>query len=212
MTIGPWVEVLSETEDYSYKGLFAVVRARLRYRRFDGEMSDEIERVSFERGDSVAVLLYDRQADAVILVRQFRYPAYAAIAAAERGGEGAKRAWTLEIVAGIQTGVRGLEEVAHQELLEEAGYTLSGELRPIASILPSPGGSSERIHIFLGEVDHRDMSGPGGGVAEEGEDVQIEVIPFAEAMSMVAGGQISDAKTIVALQHVALLKAGTAPR
>jgi ADP-ribose pyrophosphatase len=207
-----WVKILDLAEDYSFGKLFRIVRATLQYRRFDGRMSDPVTRINFERGDSVGVLLYDPRDDAVILVRQFRYPVYASLAAAERGGDSAKQAWILEIVAGVKDFGRTVKDVAHKELLEEAGYAVVGELQPIATICPSPGGTSERIHLFLGEVDQRQHAGKGGGVAAEGEDIQIVVLPFHEAMDMVARGEISDAKTIIALQHLALLKAGKAGR
>ncbi|MCK4449423.1 MAG: NUDIX domain-containing protein [Anaerolineae bacterium] len=207
---GSWVKILDLAEDYSFEKLFRVVRARLRYRRFDGRMSDPITRINLERGDSVGVLLYDAQDDAVVLVRQFRYPVYASLDPEKRAGDGARQAWLLEIVAGVKDAGRTVREVAHKELLEEAGYEVEGDLRPITTIYPSPGGTSERIHLFLGEVDHRQRAGKGGGVAAEGEDTQIVVLPFREAMEMIASGEICDAKTIVALQRLALLKAGEA--
>ena len=209
---GEWVKILDQTEDYQFGKLFRIVRAKLQYRRFDGQMSAPITRINFERGDSVGVLLYDPQDDAVILVRQFRYPVYASLDPDEREGDGVKRAWLLEIVAGVIDEGRAVKEVANKELLEEAGYRVKGELQPIATIYPSPGGTSERIHLFLGEVDHRQHVGKGGGVAAEGEDTQIVVLPFHEAMDMAARGEIRDAKTIIALQHLALRKAGNADR
>jgi len=63
---------------------------------------------------------------------------------------------------------------------------------------------------FLGEVDCRQRAGEGGGIAAEGEDIQIVLLPFHEAMDMVARGEISDAKTVIALQHLALVKAKNA--
>jgi len=90
--------------------------------------------------------------------------------------------------------------------LEEAGYQVRGKLQPIATIYPSPGGSSERIYLLLGEVAAGQRAGQGGGVAAEGEDTQIVALPSAEATDMVACGKIQDAKTIVALQHLALRK------
>ncbi len=205
----PWVKVLDQVEDYRFDERFRVVRATLQYRRFDGQMSDPVTRINFDRGDSVGVLLYDPQDDAVILVRQFRYPVYASLNPDEREGDGTKRAWLLEIVAGVVDEDQTIKEVAHRELLEEAGYEVKGELQPIiATIYPSPGGSSEHIHLFLGEVDRRQRAGKGGGIAAEGEDTQIVVFPFREAMEMVARGEICDAKTIIALQHLALIKAG----
>jgi len=205
---GSWVRILDQVEDYSFGKLFRVIRATLRYRRFDGRMSEPIARINFERGDAVGVLLYDPQDDAVILVRQFRYPVYASLDPHEREGDGARQAWLLEIVAGVVDEGRSVKEVADRELLEEAGYKVKGELQPIATIYPSPGGSSEHIHLFLGEVDHRQRIGRGGGIAAEGEDTQVVVLPFHEAMDMIARGEICDAKTIIALQHLALVKAG----
>jgi 8-oxo-dGTP pyrophosphatase MutT (NUDIX family) len=75
---------------------------------------------------------------------------------------------------------------------------------------PSPGGSSERITLFLVHIDVHERIGRGGGVVAEGEDIQVEALPFQEAMNMIARGEIRDAKTILALQHLALLKAKNA--
>jgi ADP-ribose pyrophosphatase len=208
----PWVKILDQVEDYRFGDQFRVVRATLQYRRFDGRMSEPITRINFERGDSVCVLLYDPQDDAVILVRQFRYPVYARLTPHEREGDGAKQAWLLEIVAGVVDEDQTIKEVAHRELLEEAGYQVKGELQPITTIYPSPGGTSERVYLFLGEVDCRQRAGEGGGIAAEGEDIRIVVLPFHEAMDMVARGEVRDAKTIIALQHLASLKAEVGER
>jgi ADP-ribose pyrophosphatase len=109
-------------------------------------------------------------------------------------------------VAGVVDKSRAVNEVAHKELRDDAGYVMTGDLQFITAMYPSPGGSSERIHLYVGEVDHRHRDASGGGVAAEGEDIQIVVLPFAEAMAMVARGEINDAKTIIALQHLALRK------
>jgi len=65
---------------------------------------------------------------------------------------------------------------------------------------------------FLGEVDCRQRAEEGGGIAAEGEDIQITVLPFHEAMDMIASGEVCDAKTIIALQHLASLKAEVGER
>jgi len=203
-----WVEILEEAEDYRLGTLFRIIRAKLRHRLFDGGMGEPISRISFERGNSVGVLLHDPENDTVILVRQFRYPVYAGLSPEERAGEGARAAWILETVAGMQDPGSTAREVAHKELLEEAGYRVRGDLQPIASIYPSPGGSSERIALFLAEVDHLHKAGNGGGVEAEGEDIEVLVIPFAEALAMVDRGEICDAKAVIALQYLALRKTG----
>ena len=200
------VKILDLVEDYSFGNMFRVKRATLRYRRFDGHMSEEITRINFERGASAGVLLYDPNEDVVLLTRQFRYPVYASIDP-EKVKEGeAKQAWLLEVMAGIIDPGLSAVEIASKELLEEAGYVVQEGYRPITTIYPSPGGSSERIHLFLGLVDHKDRLSTGGGLPSEGEDIQVESISFQEAMKKIARGEISDAKTIIALQHLALLK------
>jgi ADP-ribose pyrophosphatase len=203
----PWVKIIRSEEKYRFKDLFRVTEAEFQFRHFEGGMSEPDTRVNFERGDSVGVLLYDPADDAVVLVRQFRYPVFASLDPAARAGDGARRAWLLEIVAGVHDPGRSVKNVARKELLEEAGYRVKGKLQPITTFYPSPGGSSERIHLFLGEVDHRQRVGAGGGVPAEGEDIQIVVLPFGQAMDMVDRGEINDAKTIIALQHLALRKA-----
>jgi nudix-type nucleoside diphosphatase (YffH/AdpP family) len=201
------VKILDLVEDYSFGSMFRVIRAKLRYRRFDGHMSEEITRINFERGDSAGVLLYDPDDDVVLLTRQFRYPVYASIDP-EMIKEGeAMQAWLLEVMAGIIDPGLSAVEIASKELLEEAGYVVQGGYRLITTIYPSPGGSSERIHLFLGLVDQKDRLSTGGGLPAEGEDIQVESLSFQEAMRMIAQGEISDAKTIIALQHLALLKA-----
>jgi ADP-ribose pyrophosphatase len=142
----------------------------------------------------------------VLLVRQFRYPVYAGLDPEARAGEGARQAWLLETVAGIAEGDQSAPQVAQRELLEESGYAVAGPLHKIASVYPSPGGSSERIHLYWGEVDAAHKTAPGGGLEEEGEDTEVVVIPLNEALAMVERGEIQDAKTIVCLQHLALIK------
>lgn len=186
--------------------MFRVIKATLRYRRFDGHMSEDITRISFERGDSVGVLLYDPDEDVVVLTRQFRFPVYARIESEIVEDGGAKQAWFLEIVAGIIDPGHSVIEAASREVLEEAGYAVQGDFRPITTIYTSPGWTSERIYLFLGIVDHKDRSSTGGGLPAEGEDIQVESLPFQELMMMVARGEVSDAKTIIALQHLASLK------
>jgi len=199
-----WVRILERHVDYKFAGLFRVIRARLQHRLQSGKgMSAPLTRISFERGDSVAVLLYDPHQDLVVLVRQFRYPVYEGLAPEDRRDDGARRDWILETVAGVK-GVDDAVTIANRELFEEAGYEVDGGLRPLGIFYVSPGGTSERIHLFVAEVDQHSRAGAGGGLEEEGEDIEVVSIPFMEAMEMVRSGAINDAKTIIALQHIAL--------
>jgi ADP-ribose pyrophosphatase len=204
----PWVIMMEEVEDYAFANLFRIQRARLQFRRFDGRMSEPITRICFERGDSAGVLLHDPAEHKVILVSQFRYPVYTTLEAEARSGDGAQQAWILELVAGVVEQDYTVGQVADKELLEEAGYRVIGDLEPITTIWPSPGGTSERIHLFLGEVDGSMRTGKGGGVASEGEDIRTVALSLKKAMEMVARGEIQDAKTIIALQYLALRRLG----
>jgi len=200
----PLVEVIELAEDYAFGGAFRIERGRLRFRRFDGAMSEPITRITFERNDAVGVLLYDPHDDGVILVRQFRFPVFAALPPEQQADEGARKAWLIEVIAGVQDPGYGVREVAHKEMLEESGYKLHGPLEHVMTFYVSPGGTSERVHLFYGELDHRARAEAGGGVLAEGEDTQVIFVPRAQALAMVASGEICDAKTIIALQNLEL--------
>jgi len=184
------VEVLS-TERIHDDGFFAIERARLRVERFRGGMTEPMTRLACHRGDAVAVLPYDRARREVLLVQQFRYPVYA------RGDRG----WLWELIAGIQDEGRAPEEVARAEAMEEAGLEL-GDLCHILTIYPSPGGSSERVHVYLAPFTAERRVAPGGGLAEHGEDIRVEVLGLDEALRMVFDGRIADAKTVAALLYL----------
>ncbi|HGJ65712.1 TPA: NUDIX hydrolase [bacterium] len=185
------VNIISEKRDYD--DFFKVDKATLQYEKFNGEMSPIITRLNFNRGDAVAVLLYNKESDSVILVKQFRYPAYA------NDGNG----WLLEIVAGMIDKGRDAESVAKAELLEEAGYEVD-DLHFICHFYLSPGGSSERIYLYFADC-HRKIA-IGGGKESEDEDIQVIEIPLKDAFEMIKNGEICDAKTIIALQWLYLKK------
>jgi len=182
----PTVEIVEQRE--CYRGFFRMEQYRLRHRRFDGSMSPWLTRELFERGHAAAVLPYDPVLDQVVLLEQFRIGALMA-----PGGP-----WLLEIVAGIIEPGETAAAVVQREMLEEAGCHLLA-LEPICDYLVSPGGTSERISLYCGRVD---ASGAGGihGLAEEGEDIRVSAVSFAEAMALLASGRLNSASPIIALQ------------
>lgn len=205
---GHKVNILDQVVDYSFGELFKIIRATLQFERYDGQMSKPMTRINFERADSVGILLYDPDRDEVVLTEQFRYPVYASLDPDEATGVGAKKAWLLEIVAGVQDAGKTVIEVAQKELFEEAGYRIEtdGSWHLIAKIYPSPGGSSERIYLYWARVNREDRTSEGGGIAEEREDIRVLSLSFKEALGMVERGEIQDAKTIIALQYLAIQK------
>ena len=105
----------------------------------------------------------------------------------------------LEVIAGSVAEGENHFDVARAELMEEAGYRIEGDLEPISTFFVSLGGASEKIVLFLGRMSKADRIGLGGGVGE-GEDIDVVDLPFDTALAMIDGGEIIDAKTIIALQ------------
>ena len=192
------VVIKNVSEEYNYKNFFKVLRARLQHEKFDGSMSPEVERLVFERGNSVGVLLYDDKEDTVFLIKQFRYPA------SINDGPG----WLLEIVAGVQDKGRDMLTVAHSELVEEIGYHVEN-LQFLCHFYLSPGGSSEQMNLYLGYLHHAEQVNEGGGLASEHEDIQLVRVKLSEALTMIQRGEICDAKTIIALQQLHILRSET---
>jgi len=170
-----------------YDGFFKVEEARVRYEKYDGSLSDEVRRLSFERGDAVAVLVFNGDSGEVILVEQFRYPTYAS------GG-----GWITEVVAGILEEGEEPEKTARREVEEEIGYRVTA-LEKVSVFYLSPGGSSERIYLYYAEVSDRDRVSAGGGVAGEHEDIRLRCFSTQALDAAVALGEINDAKTLLAL-------------
>jgi ADP-ribose pyrophosphatase len=175
-----------------FEGHFQVERYRLRHTLHAGGMSEPLSRELFERGQVAAVLPVDPLRDEVILIEQFRLGPYAV------GWD----PWLLEGVAGIIEDGESAEDVARRETLEEAGREVT-DLVPVMHYISSPGACSETVALYCGRVD---ASGAGGvhGLADEGEDIKVMVYPVAEAIGLLDSGRIVNAKTIIALQWLAL--------
>lgn len=176
----------------AYKGYFKVSRYRLRHRLFSGGWSDVFERELFERGKAVAVLPYDPVRDEVVLIRQFRI-----------GALSDQSPWLIEVVAGmVSKEDKSHEEVAIREAREEADVDI-GSLLPMFNYWVSPGGSSEKMFLFCGQVD---AANAGGffGLAHENEDIEVFVWPRQRAYEAIQSGEINNSTAIIALQWLEL--------
>ncbi len=171
-----------------FDDVFKIEEATLRFERFNGQMSAPVRRLVFERGDSAAALLLNRDTQKVILIKQFRYPTY------EKGP-----GWLCEVVAGVIDQGEQPEETIRREIREEVGYQVS-DLQPIATFYVSPGGSSERIWLYYAQVREADRVGAGGGRAAEHEDIEQVELSLPELSTALQEGKIVDAKTLIAVQ------------
>ncbi|EMN1409829.1 ADP-ribose diphosphatase [Enterobacter chuandaensis] len=184
------VEIIARETLYS--GFFSMDLYRFRHRLFNGEMSGEIRREIFERGHAAVLLPFDPVRDEVVLVEQIRIAAY----------DTSESPWLLEMVAGMIEEGESVEDVARREALEEAGLVV-GRTKPVLSYLASPGGTSERLSIMVGEVDATTAEGIHG-LADENEDIRVHVVSREQAYQWVEEGLIDNAASVIALQWLQL--------
>ena len=142
----------------------------------------------FERGDAAVALLRNREAGTLLLTRQFRLPTYV---------NGNADGMLLEACAGLLDGMSP-EDCIRKEIEEELGYRVARVTKLFAAY-SSPGALTERVHYFVADYSPEDRVGEGGGLAEEGEEVEVVELPIAEALAMLDRGEIRDAKTLVLL-------------
>ncbi|WP_368911122.1 ADP-ribose diphosphatase [Proteus vulgaris] len=182
-----------------YKGFFRMTEYRFKYRLFEGGWSEEVKREVFERGNAGVLLAYDPNRDEVVLIEQIRIPAY----------ETSETPWLLEVIAGMVEQGERPDEVVRREAQEEAGVKV-GRCEPIVSYLSSPGGTSERMHVYVGEVDATTAKGIHG-LESENEDIRVHVVSREQAYQWVEDGIIDNAASVIALQwlqlhHISLRK------
>jgi nudix-type nucleoside diphosphatase (YffH/AdpP family) len=170
-----------------FNDFFRIEQATLRYERFDGQLSEPVRRLVLDRGDSVAAILVRVPERRVLLVDQFKYPAYV-------NGTG----WILETIAGMVDDGESFEQAIRREVREEVGYELLA-VEHIATFYVSPGGSSERVALFYGEVSEETRVNVGGGLASEGEDIAMREFAPEELWVALDTGNIHDAKTLIGL-------------
>jgi len=178
--------------DIAFQGFFRLDRFRLQHELFAGGWNQPLTRELFERGHAAAILPYDPSLDAVVLIEQFRIGAL----------EAAGGPWLMEIVAGMIEDGKPAEAVARRESVEEAGLEIARS-EAICDYLVSPGGTSERIAVFCGEVDARNAGGVHG-LTEEGEDIRVTRVAYEDAVAMLADGRLNSASVIIAMQWLML--------
>lgn len=163
----------------------------LEWRHSNGEWQTQ-QRETYDRGNGAVLLPYNLRQRTVILVRQFRYPAYV----------NGYRDLLIEAAAGLLDD-EAPETRIRAEVEEETGYRL-GEVTKVFDAFSSPGSITERLIYFVAEYEPHMRIGIGGGLAEEGEDIEVLELPIADALAMIGDGCIRDAKTIILLQYAAL--------
>ena len=161
------------------------------FRRANGEWQRQ-QRETYDRGNGAVILLYQLRSRHVVLVRQFRFPAYV------NGHDG----MLVEAPAGLLDEATP-EQRIRAEVEEETGYRV-GEVRKVFEAFMSPGSVTEKLYFFVAEYDADAKVGCGGGIESEGEDIEVLELLFEDALAMIGRGEIVDAKTIMLLQYAQL--------
>ncbi len=175
-------------EKVVFDGFFKMHEVTLRHKLFAGGWSGEICREIFHRGHASAAILYDPDTDSIGLVEQFRIGAL----------ESEFGPWCLEVVAGMVEEGETPEEVVRRELEEEAGV-IAADLVHISSYYSSPGGCSEKIHLYCALCD---LSAAGGlhGLDHEHEDIQLHIYQAEEVFAVMLDSRMNNAATLLGLQ------------
>jgi GDP-mannose pyrophosphatase NudK len=176
------IETLSKVKYHLQKVTFEL---RLR----NGSIQKQVREV-YEKGSGATILLYNLQSRTVILTKQFRIPTYL---------NGLKDGLLIEACAGMLDELNP-EECIKKEVEEETGYKVNN-VHKIFDAFMCPGAVTEVLHYFLGEYSHDQKINDGGGLAEEGEDIEVIEMPFEKAYSMIETGEMKDAKTIMLLLY-----------
>ncbi|WP_411812620.1 GDP-mannose pyrophosphatase NudK [Chryseobacterium scophthalmum] len=150
-------------------------------------------REAYDRGNGAVILLYNTHTKNVILTRQFRLPTYI---------NGNPDGMLIEACAGLLDNDNP-EDCIKRETEEETGYKIS-KVEKIFEAYMSPGSVTEILHFFIAEYSDDMKINEGGGLEEEGENIEVLQLQFDETLSMIDNGKIKDAKTIMLLQHLRL--------
>jgi len=179
------VEVLSD--DW-----YVLKKTTFDYLRRDGTWQT-LSRETYDRGNGAVVLLFNRENRTVVLIRQFRYPAYV---------NGLSDGLLMEACAGLLDN-DAPDACIQREAAEETGFRI-GHPKRVFEAYMSPGSVTEKLYFYVAEYWHDQRAGSGGGDHSEGEDIEVLELPIDQALAMIGDGRIVDAKTIMLLQYAAL--------
>jgi nudix-type nucleoside diphosphatase (YffH/AdpP family) len=173
-------------------GWHVLRRTTFDYQNSKGDWSTQ-HRETYDRGNGATILLYNVARRTVLLSRQFRYPVYV---------NDHPDGMLIETAAGLLD-EDDPETAIRREASEELGVTI-GELTHVFDVYMSPGSVTERLHFFAAPYTDASRTSEGGGLADDGEDIDVLELPFDQALTMIGTGEIADAKTIMLLQWAAL--------
>ena len=169
------------------KGKLMLVTFEQRTR--SGEWRERTREI-YDNGNSATILPYDAKRKTVLLTRQLRLPIYL-----QDGLES-----SVEACAGKLDGEKPETRIV-KEMEEELGYRIA-KVERLFELYVSPGAVVEKIVFFTCGYSPADKVSEGGGLPEEGEDIEAIETTLKEAAGMIAAGEIIDAKTVILVQFL----------
>ncbi|MGY5391780.1 NUDIX domain-containing protein [Acinetobacter sp. NigerLNRRAM0016] len=181
------VDILSR--EYLFRGFIQVEKVSLRHRLFQqSDYTSVIHRELIQRPEAAGVLIYNDQQQKFALIEQFRIGAM----------DDPDSPWQLEVIAGVLDGDESPESCIRRESLEESGCELQA-LQHLFSFYPSAGACAELFHLYSAEATLPEQGGVFG-VADEGENIQLHILDYADIRSLLTNGRLRNAPVIMALQ------------
>jgi len=168
---------------------YVLNKVTFNYKKENQPVESHIREV-YDRGNGAGILLYNSSKKTVILTRQFRLPTFL---------NGNKTGMMIEVCAGLLD-KENAEQAIIRETEEETGYRLS-KVQKVIETYMSPGSVTEILYLFVGEYNESMKVSEGGGLDAEQENIEVLEFTFKEAYAMIESGEITDAKTIMLLQH-----------
>ncbi len=181
--------VIVEKTSILAKAKGVLTKVTYRFRNRHGEWKNNTREV-YDNGNSAVAIPYDPDRGTILLTKQLRIPAFLQ--------DGKEK--LLEACAGKLEG-EVPEQRMVKEIEEELGYRID-RLDRLFELYMSPGAVMEKITFFTCRYSPADRVSAGGGLADEGEDIEVVEIELQKAVAMISAGQIIDAKTVILLQHL----------
>ncbi len=182
-------KVVVHKRERVFDDYFVIDEAEVSFEQSDGSMSAPHKRQVFVRGDSVAAVLYKRDTNKAVFVKQFRFATF------EKGP-----GWMVEIVAGMcDKDDESHENSIKREIAEETGYQVE-QVEPVLHYFVSPGASPQICYLYYAEISDAMKTEQGGGLNEEHEDIEIVEYPANDLHHLLEPGAIQDAKTLIGIQ------------
>lgn len=168
-----------------YDGFVKILESRIFY-NFNNKDQEIVREVILEHS-SVAIILYNKEKDTTILVKQFRPAVHFKN----------QDPYMIELVAGRIDEDNSKKNIIIKEVKEEAGYEIK-DVQFLKRFFSSPGANTEFVYLYLGYISDKNKISDGGG--DENENIEVIEIPFYDAYEMVKSNEILDGKTILGLE------------